>query len=91
MKCKVTKNWLHAVYAIYFAGVLFREFRESGAIRGFNNTQKYPHKKSDPSAWMRLVYAVLVVHVQGRITNFALSSQNEWTDFSVHCSPRSQI
>ena len=29
------------VYAIYFAGFYFREFRESGAIREFINTQKY--------------------------------------------------
>ena len=29
-----------SVYAIYFAGFYFREFRESGAIHEFNNTQK---------------------------------------------------
>ena len=63
----------YALYMPYISrGFYFREFRESGAIREFSNTRKI--FTSDPDAWMRLVYAILVVqytlHVQGRIANF---------------------
>ena len=52
-KKKIYKNRC-TLYTIYFAGVYFCEFRESGAIREFNNKIF----TSDPE-WMRLVYAIL--------------------------------
>ena len=70
-----TVDLLITVYAIYFAGFLFfAEFRESGAIREFNNMHKL--FTSDQARRMNvIVYAILViqytVHVQGRIATFA--------------------
>ena len=70
------------LYTPYISrGFYFHEFRESGSIREFNNTQKYlPPIR--PDAWMRLVYAILVVqytvHVQGRMISLILPSENEW-------------
>ena len=61
----VTFLWVNdvVVYAIYFAGFYFHEFRESGSIREFNNTRKIylqsRHMNATPG--MRLVYAILVV------------------------------
>ena len=69
------------LYTPYISqGFYFREFRESGAIHKFNNTQKYlPPIR--PDAWRRLVYAILVVqysvHVQGRISNFCLLKMSD--------------
>ena len=52
---------------------------------------------SNPDAWMRLVYAILVAYSTQctcKAGSIILPSENEWmisTDFCVHCSPRSGI
>ena len=55
------------VYAIYFAGFYFHEFRESGGIRKFNNTRKLIYLRSRHKN-ATCVYAILAVqytvHVQ---------------------------
>ena len=38
----VCSHWFHVLYTPYISrGFYFREFRESGASREFNNTRKY--------------------------------------------------
>ena len=59
--CNVISKVL-ILYTPYISrGFYFREFRESGAIREFNNTQKVylPSRRMNATPGMWLVYALL--------------------------------
>ena len=70
----------HLLYTPYISRVFyFREFCKSGSIRKFNNTRKYlPPIR--PDAWMRFVYAILLLVVQCKCKtgSLILPSENEW-------------
>ena len=75
-QCDLIVVW-YCILPYILQGFYFREFRESDAIREFNNMRKYL-LLIRPDAWMRLVYAILVVQCTCKVGSLILPSENEW-------------